>query len=333
MSKRSDAVEYKDFDSLHAMFPFMMPNRTEAEVSLQEEFDVTDLLKYVEKRRANGDDFKLFHAVCYAISKTVFLRPKLNIFISGKKYWMRKDILISFVAKQKFADNADERLVFLKVKPEMTVNEVSHIVLGDVKKVKEGGSNDLGDTMDFVAKLPRFVKTFIFWVIKKLEYYGKVPNFLTYGDSNYSTVLMSNLGSINAGAPYHHLNNYGTNSIMITIGKYRTTESGRVMLPMTFILDERIADGFYFAKSLRVARYILENPESLENRIDEPLPVDIEDNKLFSGKTSKNTENKKTANKKTTAKKTTKKAVVKKETDKQSKTKETTKKKLVKKEK
>jgi len=40
---------------------------------------------------------------------------------------------------------------------------------------------------------------------------------------------------------------------------------------MTVTLDERIADGFYFARSLKLVKYLLEHPEELEHKIGEEL--------------------------------------------------------------
>ena len=36
-------------------------------------------------------------------------------------------------------------------------------------------------------------------------------------------------------------------------------------------LDERIADGYYFAKSVKVLQYIFDNPELMETRADEKI--------------------------------------------------------------
>ena len=36
-------------------------------------------------------------------------------------------------------------------------------------------------------------------------------------------------------------------------------------------LDERIADGFYFAKSVNVLKYILANPKMLEENVSEKI--------------------------------------------------------------
>ncbi|MBQ1477431.1 MAG: hypothetical protein IIZ33_04740 [Erysipelotrichaceae bacterium] len=269
MNKRKDADWIREVDPFHSIVPYVMPKRTEAEVSMNEEFDITALLAYMKKRNEEeGTHIKLFHAICTAIAKTIYHRPKLNIFIAGRRFWQRKDITLSFVAKQQFKDDAEETLMFMKVKPDMTLDSISKMILGDVEKVRKESTNDLDKLMGFVGKLPRPILVFFFWILKRLEYHGIMPDALTAGDPNYSTVLLSNLGSIKAGAPYHHLSNYGTCSIMITIGTMKE-EDGRTTVPMTITLDERIADGFYFAKSLRIAKYLLENPEELEKTIAE----------------------------------------------------------------
>lgn len=281
MADRVDASRVRDLDPFHSIVPYVMPKRTEAEVSLTQHYDVTDLLSYMEKRNVNeGTQLKLFHALCTAFARTLVLRPKLNIFLAGKRYWMRKDILLSFVVKQQFADNAEETLMTLKVTPDMTLDQISEKILGSVSRVREEKSNDLDGTMRFVGKLPRFVLEILFWFLRVMEYFGIFPESLMKGDPNYSTALISNLGSIQSGSAYHHLSNYGTCSILITIGVIRkeaviqnggATEE-RNMLDITYTLDERIADGFYFAKSIRIIKLLIENPEMLM----QPLKAEID---------------------------------------------------------
>ena len=282
--KRKDATLIREVDPFHSIVPYVMPKRTEAEVSMTEEFDVTALNAYMKRRNAEeGLNLKLFHAICTAVAKTVYHRPKLNIFIAGRKFWQRNDITLSFVAKQKFQDNAEETLMFMKVKPDMTFESVSKMILGDVEKVRKESTNDLDQLMGFVGKLPRPILVFFFWILKRLEYHGMMPDALSAGDPNYSSVLLSNLGSIKAGAPYHHLSNYGTCSVMITIGvlhqeqklMYDGTWQSRDVINCTLNIDERLADGFYYAKSLRIMKYLLENPKALEEPISQTVPVEL----------------------------------------------------------
>lgn len=45
----------------------------------------------------------------------------------------------------------------------------------------------------------------------------------------------------------------------------------RSSIDIGFTVDERISDGFYFAKSIRLLKKILENPEILENPLSEKV--------------------------------------------------------------
>ena len=271
--ERRDAVRV-DVDGLHAMFPYVMKNRTDAEVMAQEEIDVTDLLDWMKKENEeNGTNYKIFHAVCTAIAKTMYHRPLLNRFISGRYYWQRKEISLSFTAKRQFADGAQESLVFMTAKDDMVIDDFSKKILGDVTKMREAGKNDLDDLMDKIAKFPRWFMEIFFWIVYRLEYHGIMPKALTDGDSNYASIFLTNLGSIGAGASYHHLNNYGTNSFFVIIGtmfkKNDAEGRERTYLPMSVILDERIADGFYFVRSLKYFEWIMQHPDELKKPLKE----------------------------------------------------------------
>ena len=91
MRDRKDGKIVKvDNDPFHLIVPYVMPKRTEAEVSATEGFDVTKLLKTLDKyNKKNGTNLKPFHAVCMAVGKTLYHRPKLNIFIAGRRYYQR----------------------------------------------------------------------------------------------------------------------------------------------------------------------------------------------------------------------------------------------------
>ena len=283
-NKRRDGTRVRGLDGYHNILPYVMPKRTEAEVSMTQQFDVTDLVKYMaERNEKEGTNLKIFHAICTAVARTVYHRPKLNIFISGRTFYQRKDITLSFVVKQKFEDTADETLMFLKVDPDMNLYSISKLIIGDVTKVRREKSNDLDKLMELVGSMPRFILEGFFGALKVLEYHGIMPKALTAGDPNYSSVLLSNLGSIKADSCYHHLSNYGTCSVMITIGtlhkEQKLMEDGtwqpRDVINCTFTIDERLADGFYYAKSLRIAKYLLEHPESMQEPIRQTVPVEL----------------------------------------------------------
>ena len=90
---RYDAYRVRDIDGLHFYMAYLMPKRTDAEVYINEKLDITELLEYIKSKNASGErKVTLFHCVIAAVARTVKMRPLLNRYISGKRYYMRKDI-------------------------------------------------------------------------------------------------------------------------------------------------------------------------------------------------------------------------------------------------
>ena len=85
---RPDAYWIRNLDGLHAIMPHLMNKRTDAEVYVNMEFDVTEALRYIEEKNRGEDEYKttLFHWILMAGAKTVYLRPDLNRYISARRY-------------------------------------------------------------------------------------------------------------------------------------------------------------------------------------------------------------------------------------------------------
>ena len=154
------------------------------------------------------------------MARMVMERPLMNRFIQGRRTYQRDEVSISFVAKRRFADHAEESLMVLTFQDTDTIDNISRKIYGDVREVRksEHATGGVDALMDGFAKIPRPLLMLAIRIIRWLDFWGKNPKFLTEGDPNYSTILCSNLGSIKCPSVYHHLNNYGTLSILVTIG-------------------------------------------------------------------------------------------------------------------
>ena len=135
------------------------------------------------------------------------------------------------------------------------------------------------DMMTKLLKLPRWMLRILVNILFTLDRNGKVPYDLIKADPNYSSIFMTNLGSIGMDSGYHHLNNWGTNSFFVMIGKKHLApewhEDGsctvRPVISLGFTLDERIGDGYYYAGTVRLLHKLLENPELLELPFSTPV--------------------------------------------------------------
>ena len=266
---------------LQTVMGYLLPKRTDCEVYLNDSIDATELMAYLERRNAAHPEYKttLFHCAVTAMARMVKERPLMNRFIQGYRMYERDEISISFVVKRRFAEGAEESLMVLKPKDEDTLDTISRKIVGDVKETRrsEHATGGVDALLDGFAALPRFVLIIAIRIIRWLDFWGLNLKALTEGDPNYTTILTSNLGSIKCPSVYHHLNNYGTNSVMITIGTLRKEEvlmpdgakQIRDLVDIGATLDERIADGFYFARSLKLIKHIFAHPELLEKPLGE----------------------------------------------------------------
>ena len=251
----------------------LKPRRSEAEVYISKKIDVSDLVKYMEKKKKDNEEITYFHLFSTAVAKLVYNKPYLNRFIMGSNKYERNEVTLSFVAKTKFEDDAKELLKVIKIEDDDNVDTISKKIFGSVRKIR---SNEISHTDDFVnslGKLPGMVMSIIVWFVKKLDRFDLLPKSLTENSIYHSSVLISNLGSIHCDGIYHNLTNFGTNSILLTIGEIKEEAcvidgkiDKRYICDFGITLDERIADGVYFAKSLNLLEYILNNPSMLEDR-------------------------------------------------------------------
>lgn len=278
---RRDARLVRDITGLQAVMMHIWPNRTDCEVYLNDKIDATELLRYLEEKNASHPDYKttLFHCAVVGMARMVKERPKMNRFVQGRRTYQRDEISISFVCKRRFTDHAEESLMVLVPKDTDTLDTISKKIVGDVKETRksEHATGGIDSILDIFAKIPRPLLMLLIRIIRWLDFWGKCPKFLTEGDTHYTSILCSNLGSIKCPSVYHHLSNYGTNSIIITIGTLHKEEilmpdghkEVRDIIDIGATLDERIADGFYFAKSLKLIKHIFANPELLDKPIGE----------------------------------------------------------------
>lgn len=282
---RYDAYRIKDIDGVHFYMAYLMPKRTQAEVYINEKLDVTEVLKYIKEKNASGErKVTMFHCVIAAVARTIKMRPLLNRYISGKRYYMRHEISMGFTIKKRFTDHAEESLMIYRPKDDENVTAITDKLSPQVKEAKrEDKGQSVDDILNIVKKLPKFIMHIFMAFMRFADNHGLMPKAFSSVDTNYVTVLLSNLGSIKCDAVYHHLNNFGTNGIVITIGEIHKEllpdETGatsvRDVMNIGVTLDERIADGFYFARSLKLIKHLFKNPQLLDKTLGEEIDFEF----------------------------------------------------------
>ena len=272
---RRDGIWLRDLDPMHGFTPYLYPNRADNEAFISERIDLTNINAYMERKNAENPEmeYKLFQIIVAAFVKTITLRPKMNRFIKGYRVYQRDALTAAFVVKKQFTDDGSEALAYIAFDENADLEVVRQEVYDIIYKCRGDELDNSTQGMDTLTKLPRFILRFIMWILHKLDFYGRVPDFLIKEDPNYATVFISNLGSIGLKAGYHHLCNWGTNSIFVVLGEKKIVD-GREVMDLGITLDERIADGYYYSKTIKLLKYLLQNPELLETPAKEEVDYD-----------------------------------------------------------
>lgn len=278
---RWDGRLIRELDSLHFVTGVIYPNRCDNEAFISERIDLTNINEYLNKKNYEGIDYKynLFQLIVTAIVKTLTLRPKMNRFIVNGNFYQRNEVSASFVVKKQFADHGAEALAFLHMKDEDNLESVHNYIKNQVMECRSDKVDSSTDTMDLFNKIPRWISKAVMRFVMRLDKHGWVPKSMVETDPYYSSVVLSNLGSIKMKSGYHHLTNWGTCSMIVLIGEMKDRpfydENGNVQMRPTvdlgITIDERVADGYYYSKTMRLIRKLLENPELLEKPLNEEI--------------------------------------------------------------
>ena len=278
---RRDGRLLRELDSLHFITGIIYPNRCDNEAYISERIDLTAINAYLAEKNRTETDFPytMFHLVVVALLRTITQRPKLNRFIVNSNFYQRNEVSAAFVVKKQFSDKGAEALAFLHSREDNTLADIHAYIRSQVQECRSEKVDSSTENMDILNKLPRWLgKTavkFIMW----LDKHGWVPKDMVATDPYYSSVVISNLGSIKLKCGYHHLTNWGTCSLFCIIGEKKKSpfydENGSVSMRETLELgltiDERLADGYYYSKSVRMLKYLLEHPEELEKPLKEEV--------------------------------------------------------------
>ncbi len=273
LKDRKDAKRVKNISGLSQISIDLKPRRCDSDVYINQSVDVTNLVKYMENRKKTNKDISYFHAFVTAIGKVFYNRSKLNYFVANRHIYEHNNIVISFVAKISFDDKSEELMVMVPIEKNDNINTISKKISNKVNAIrnntlKKEGANNVIDTL---GKLPNIIRVPIVGLFKWCDRKGILPTSLVKDNLYYSSLIVSNLGSIKCGAIYHNINDFGTCSGLVTIGEIKDSEviiNGKKKQIKTcefgINLDERIADGYYFVKSIKMIEYILDNPKLLE---------------------------------------------------------------------
>ena len=284
-NRRCDGVLVKKYDPFLKLTAHIMSKRYDAQVQFRLEARCEPMDQYIKEMGEKGIKISYMHIIMAAIVRMYAQKPQLNRFVMNGKLFQRDGIYISFAVKKQLTEQATETTVKLRFTGEENIFQIKEMI--DKEIIANKGEDKANDTDGFAKilnKMPNwllkyFVKFFMF-----LDRHNCMPKMVVDISPFHTSCFLTNMKSISTDYVYHHIYEFGTTGLFVGLGKEHETpvinpvtgeiEKGKVIKIGT-VIDERICDGFYYAKSIKLIRKFLQNPKLLEENfvIPEELKV------------------------------------------------------------
>jgi hypothetical protein len=275
---RKDGRKIRSLSPYNTVSPYIMVSRNDAQNFFAGKFETSAVDRYVKKKRSSGlEGFGILHVILAAYVRMLSQKPGINRFIAGQKIYSREQIIINIVVKKRLRADEDDTVVKIAFEPTDTAEDVYRRFKDAVSKALGDEENNFDKTARIVNYIPGLVKKFAIWFLKTLDYFGLLPMSIINVSPFHGSMFITSMGSLGIPPIYHHLYNFGNVPVFLAFGAKRSenhiNDQGDVVkkkyIDYTFVTDERICDGFYYASGLKLFRSYLAHPAILDTPPEE----------------------------------------------------------------
>jgi hypothetical protein len=274
LGDRIDGRRLRVKNPIARISPYILKNRIGAQNLLWDEIEIDDIERYIREKRNGGlIRFGFMHVLVAAYIRTVSQRPGINRFISGQRLFSRNNIEVAMTVKKEMTAGAEDSIIKVIFEPTDTALDV-------YKKFDSQFLEALDLEMEtgfekaarIFGRLPGVILKPAVWLLNVMDYLGMLPRSLLMASPFHGSFSITSMGSLGIPPVFHHLYDFGNIPIFCAFGakntRYEMQKTGLVKqiryIDITFVTDERICDGFYFASALKLFKRYLKNPYTLD---------------------------------------------------------------------
>jgi hypothetical protein len=279
---RADGKKIKTIDPTMKLIPHVMTQRNDAMVMTPYEIDCKGMDEYIFKRRKEGVYYTYMDIIIAACARTLATRPKLNRFIMNGRVFKRNVIEVSFTVKKVLQDGGEETEVKLDFTGLETLSDVHAMMEKEISaNTKKTSNNDTDDLAKILTRVPNGIIKFMVGTLKFMDKHGLLPMSIIRLSPFHTSLFITNMKSIKMNYVYHHLYNFGTTSIFLSMGKEHYEPvvldpdeniiGVKKLITIGAVIDERICDGLYYGNSFRDFKKFIENPAIMDTAIEKRI--------------------------------------------------------------
>ena len=272
LGDRYDGWRLRNVDPMFSVAPFILKSRVDSQVLFEIKVPIDKIETFIRNHKEDIPDLSIMHVVMASLIRLISQRPNLNRFVIWHKIFARNHVNFSIAIKRSMSDIGEETIIEPYFLPTDTIQKIvskTNIELQNTLKASQDNSTD--NLSKIFGFLPDFLLRSVVFLLSCLDKIGLMPKIFNHASPFHASFFLTNLGSIGIESIYHHLYEFGTCSMFVAMGK-KTKENvieknGEIKtnksILLKFVLDERICDGFYYARSMRMLENILSNPSDL----------------------------------------------------------------------
>ena len=269
---RAEGRRIRTGNPIDRLSPYIMKTRNTSSNLIADTIEITPMERFIHQKRQEGlDDFGVIHVILAAYVRAVSQKPGINRFISGQKVFARNNIQVMLTVKKEMRANAPDTVIKVVFPPSATAREIYEIINGKIRQNKESESS-FDSTAKILNYIPGLLLKFVMWLLNLLDYFGLVPKFLLDVSPFHGSLYITSMGSLGIPPIYHHLYDFGNVPVFCSFGakqkRYALQADGttveRKYIDYTFVTDERICDGFYYASAFKYIKSLLRDPWILD---------------------------------------------------------------------
>ncbi len=266
---RADGSRVRSTDAMYELVPYIMPYRYDASNSVTVDIDLGLMQEYIRKCRKKGINMSHMSIIIAGALRIASQNPCLNRFVMNRKIYARNHFCVSFVTLQPGKTSDTVNKLYFNLDDDIFA--VNSKVQEAIERTQQPASqNALDKLMASLVRIP-FLVGAVVGVLKFIDKYFTLPFSIINASPFHTSLFITNLASIRTNAIYHHLYEFGTTGIFISMGQPEkkvekngeTVEETKIM-PLGIVTDERIANGHYYGRCFRELNRYYRNPELLE---------------------------------------------------------------------
>jgi len=267
---RADGRRAKGLTAIERAIPHIMPKRVDAQNYVTEYFDEEIIKEYIRKvKKEKGIRLTRMAVIIAAYYLASQRHPYVNRFVMNSKVYDRNHFCVSFVMLKKRVDGTpDETTVKVFMEPGDDIFTINDRINAIIEKNSEPKHNNNTDKFaNFMLSLP-VLPYVVMALVRFMDRFGLLPRFIIDLSPFHTSMFITNLASINTTHIYHHVYEFGTTSVFLSVGKnipnYLEGELSRKLIPISVVMDERICTGHDYALFNKTFQKFLRDPESME---------------------------------------------------------------------